>query len=71
MKNYNVVVLEKKSQKLICELEVEAESKSKIVKLVNNWLLDGTIDNPSNLYGWGVHIYASEIKSLTHGSPSF
>lgn len=61
MRKFKVTVFEKKKMILITEVEVESNSKIEAIKTVNTWLQDGTINNPSNLYGWGVRIDIKEI----------
>lgn len=56
-----MIVFEKKKMVLITEIEVESNSKIEAIKTVNIWLQDGTINNPSNLYGWGVRMDIEEI----------
>lgn len=61
MRKFKVIVFEKKKMVLITEIEVESNSKIEAIKTVNIWLQDGTINNPSNLYGWCVHMDIKEI----------
>lgn len=61
MRKFKVIVFEKKKMILITEVEVESNSKIEAIKTVNIWLQDGTINNPSNLYGWGVRMDIEEI----------